>query len=66
VTFRSSDPSDAPRQVEATLSDRALATTYGAKGRSFAESRSWDVLMAQLLKHYAKALDLNGLSSSKP
>lgn len=66
MTFRSSDPSDATRRVEALLSDPALATTYGTKGRAFAESRSWDILMAQLLKHYAKALDLNGLSSSKP
>lgn len=66
LTFRSSDLSEAPSQVEAILSDPGLAATYRAKGRNFAESRSWDVMMDQLLKHYAKAQDLNGLSSSKP
>jgi glycosyltransferase involved in cell wall biosynthesis len=65
-TYPSSDLAEVYRQLQTILSDPTLAASYGAKARAFAESRSWDVMMAQLIKHYNKALDLNGLYFSKP
>jgi phosphatidylinositol alpha 1,6-mannosyltransferase len=66
LTFRSDDVAEAMRQFETLLSDPALIAACGARGRAFAESRSWDSMMAQLIKYYDKARALNGLSPSTP
>ena len=66
LTFKPLDAADASRQLEAVLSDPVFAASCRAKARSFAEGRSWDVIMDQLLKHYDKARFLNGLGHPAP
>lgn len=66
LTFHPDDPAEASRKIDEFLNDPALAASFGARGRAFAESRSWDSLMAQLLKYYDKARALNELSPSAP
>lgn len=65
VTFRADDePAETRRSLETLISDPSLAGSYRARGRAFAESRSWDIMMAQLIKHYANAVELNSLSAA--
>ncbi|MFQ5892851.1 MAG: glycosyltransferase family 4 protein [Nitrospinota bacterium] len=66
LAFPSHDVAEASRQVETLLTNPALAASCGARGRAFAESRSWDTMMDQLVKHYSKARALNGLAPSAP
>lgn len=66
LTFRASELDEAPSRLEALLADRARARALGAKGRAFAEGRSWDVMMGQLMKYYCKAQELNSLSGPAP
>ncbi len=66
LTYPPEDVAEALHKVKALLDDHSLRATLAARGRTFAESRSWDTMMAQLMKHYDKAQVLNELASSAP
>ena len=66
LTYPPDDVAEALQKVKALLDDPSLRATLAARGRVFAESRSWDTMMAQLMKHYDKAQVLNELASSAP
>jgi glycosyltransferase involved in cell wall biosynthesis len=66
LTYPPDDVAEALHKVKALLDDHSLRATLASRGRVFAESRSWDTMMAQLMKHYDKAQVVNELASSAP
>jgi glycosyltransferase involved in cell wall biosynthesis len=66
LAFSPSSTREAREALEALLGDQEMWRLCRVRGRAFAEARSWDVLMARLLKYYDKARAFNELGHGLP